>query len=281
MAGAVATLMAVKPLGSVRLLRKVMVWLVLIASVVLFVQVLSQPRQAIPQEAVLGFWPAVDLAVAGVVSFAPLAADYSRHSQTRKAAFWGSSLGYGLAAIAYYTLGVLAVAHLGATDVIAALVALPAGAIALGILLTDEVDEAFANIYSTTMSVQNIAPNVDRRIVAVAIGVIATSAGRLPRLRSVPVVPVPDRLGVRAAVRRGRGGLPAGQRATVGREPDLATALGARGGLGGRVRGVPAGLPRHRAGLVGLLVRGGRGHPLHPADLAGVLGGGHRGGCAC
>jgi len=147
---------------------------VLIASVVLFVQVLSQPRQAIPQDAVLGFWPAVDLAVAGVVSFAPLAADYSRHSKTRKAAFWGSSLGYGLAAIAYYILGVLAVAHLGATDVIAALVALPAGAIALGILLTDEVDEAFANIYSTTMSVQNIAPNVDRRIVAVAIGVIAT-----------------------------------------------------------------------------------------------------------
>ena len=173
-AGAVATLMAVKPLGSVRLLRKVMVWLVLIASVVLFVQVLSQPRQAIPQEAVLGFWPAVDLAVAGVVSFAPLAADYSRHSQTRKAAFWGSSLGYGLAAIAYYTLGVLAVAHLGATDVIGALVALPAGAIALGILLTDEVDEAFANIYSTTMSVQNIAPNLDRRIVAVVIGVTAT-----------------------------------------------------------------------------------------------------------
>lgn len=174
LAGAVATLMAVKPLGSVRLLRKVMVWLVLIASVVLFVSVLLQPRQAIPQDAVLGFWPAVDLAVAGVVSFAPLAADYSRHSRTRKAAFWGSSLGYGLAAIAYYSLGVFAVAHLGATDVIAALVALPVGAVALAILLTDEVDEAFANVYSTTMSIQNIAPNLDRRVVAVVVGVIAT-----------------------------------------------------------------------------------------------------------
>ena len=174
LAGAVATLMAVRPLGSVRMLRKVMVWLVLIASVVLFVQVLLQPRQPMPQAAVLGFWPAVDLAVAGVVSFAPLAADYSRHSKTRKAAFWGSSLGYGLAAVAYYTLGVFAVAHLGATDVIAALVALPAGAIALAILLTDEVDEAFANIYSTTMSVQNLFGTLDRRIVAVAIGVIAT-----------------------------------------------------------------------------------------------------------
>jgi NCS1 family nucleobase:cation symporter-1 len=174
LAGAVATLMAVRPLGSVRLLRKVMVWLVLVASVFLFVQVLLRPAQPIPQDSVLGFWPGVDLAVAGVVSFAPLAADYSRHSRTRGAAFWGASLGYGLAAIAYYALGVFAVANLGAADVIKALVLLPAGGIALAILLVDEVDEAFANVYSTTMSVQNLLPRLDRRIVAVIIGVLAT-----------------------------------------------------------------------------------------------------------
>ena len=174
LAGAAATVMAVRPLGSVRLLRKIMIWLVLAASVYLFVQVLLQPRQSIPQESVLGFWPAVDLAVAGVVSFAPLAADYSRHSQTRKAAFWGASLGYGLAAIAYYALGVYAVLNLGASDVITALVTLPAGAVAIAILLVDEVDEAFANVYSTTMSVHNLLPQVDRRIVALLIGATAT-----------------------------------------------------------------------------------------------------------
>ena len=174
LAGAAATVMAVRPLGSVRLLRKIMVWLVLAASVYLFIQVLMQPRQSIPQESVLGFWPAVDLAVAGVVSFAPLAADYSRHSQTRKAAFWGASLGYGLAAIAYYALGVFAVLNLGASDVITALVTLPAGAIAIAILLVDEVDEAFANVYSTTMSVHNLLPQVDRRVVALLIGATAT-----------------------------------------------------------------------------------------------------------
>jgi putative hydroxymethylpyrimidine transporter CytX len=140
----------------------------------LFVQVLLQPRQSIPQDAVLGFWPAVDLAIAGVISFAPLAADYSRHSRTRKAAFWGASLGYGLAAIAYYALGVFAVVNLGASDVITALVTLPAGAIAITILLVDEVDEAFANVYSTTMSVHNILPQLDRRILALIIGVTAT-----------------------------------------------------------------------------------------------------------
>jgi nucleobase:cation symporter-1, NCS1 family len=174
LAGAAATVMALRPLGSVRLLRKIMVWLVLAASVYLFAQVLLQPRQSIPQESVLGFWPAVDLAVAGVVSFAPLAADYSRHSRTRKAAFWGASLGYGLAAVAYYALGVFAVVNLGASDVITALVTLPAGAIAIAILLVDEVDEVFANVYSTTMSVHNILPQVDRRIIAVLIGVTAT-----------------------------------------------------------------------------------------------------------
>src|SRR5215211_6122498 len=157
LAGSVATLMAVRPLGSVRLLRKVMVWLVLVASVYLFVQVLLQPRQSIPQDSVLGFWPAVDLAIAGVISYAALAADYSRHSQTRKAAFWGASLGYGLTAIIYYALGVFAVATLqtNSEDVITALVTLPAGAIALLILLVDEVDEAYANVYSTTMSAHN------------------------------------------------------------------------------------------------------------------------------
>jgi nucleobase:cation symporter-1, NCS1 family len=174
LAGAAATAMAIRPLGSVRLLRKIMVWLVLAASIFLFVQVLLQPRQSIPQESVLGFWPAVDLAIAGVISYAALAADYSRHSRTRKAAFWGASLGYGLAAVAYYTLGVLAVVNLGASDVITALVTLPAGAIAITILLVDEVDEAFANVYSTTMSVHNLIPKLDRRIVALIIGATAT-----------------------------------------------------------------------------------------------------------
>ncbi|TWD80761.1 putative hydroxymethylpyrimidine transporter CytX [Kribbella amoyensis] len=177
LAGLIATAMAVRPLGSVKLLRKFMVWLVLLASVYLFVQVLSKPVHALPQDSVFGFWPAVDLAAAGVVSFAPLAADYTRHSRTNKAAFAGSSLGYGLAAIVYYGLGVIAVATLqtNSTDVITALVTLPAGAIALFVLLVDEVDEAYANVYSTTMAAHNLVGHLDRRWLSVAIGVIATT----------------------------------------------------------------------------------------------------------
>jgi len=174
--GVVATLMAIRPLGSVRVLRKIVIWLVLAASVYLFVQVLLQPGHPISADQAIGFWPGVDLAVAGVVSFAPLAADYSRHARSRGSAFWGAGLGYGLAAIAYYALGAFAVAHLGATSatMIDALVALPVGAVALLILLVDEVDEAFANIYSTTMSVQNLFGRLDRRWVAIGVGVVAT-----------------------------------------------------------------------------------------------------------
>ncbi len=176
LAGAIATTMAVRPLGSVKVLRKFMIWLVLAASVFLFIQVLREPFHDLPQDGVFGFWPAVDLAAAGVVSFAPLAADYTRHSKSNKAAFAGSSLGYGLAAVVYFTLGVLAVATLQTTDadVITALVTLPAGAVALLVLLVDEVDEAYANIYSTTMSAHNLVGHVDRRWISVGIGVFAT-----------------------------------------------------------------------------------------------------------
>jgi putative hydroxymethylpyrimidine transporter CytX len=175
-AGLIATAMAVRPLGSVKLLRKFMVWLVLLASVYLFIQVLSKPVHDLPQDSVFGFWPGVDLAAAGVVSFAPLAADYTRHSRTNKAAFAGSAFGYGLAAILYYALGVIAVATLqtNSTDVITALVTLPAGAIALFVLLVDEVDEAYANVYSTTMAAHNLIGHIDRRWISVAIGIIAT-----------------------------------------------------------------------------------------------------------
>lgn len=175
-AGAIATVMALRPLGSVRTLRRYAVWLVLAASAYLFYQVLQHPLPGFTDGGFGGFWPAVDLAVAAVVSFAPLAADYSRHSVSPRAAFGGASLGYGLAAVVYIVLGVLAVhaLHTDGDNVVTALVALPAGWVALLILLVDETDEAFANIYSTTMSTQNIAPRLDRRIISVAIGVLAT-----------------------------------------------------------------------------------------------------------
>jgi purine-cytosine permease-like protein len=86
----------------------------------------------------------------------------------------------------YFVLGVLAVLTIAGageaftpTDFVPALLALPAGAVALVVLLVDEVDEAFANVYSTAMSTQNLVPRWDRRVIAVVVGVLATALALL------------------------------------------------------------------------------------------------------
>jgi nucleobase:cation symporter-1, NCS1 family len=176
--GVVVTLMAVRPLGSVKVLRTLMLWLVLAGSVALFWVVLARPEHSLDQSGALGFWPAVDLAAAQVVSFCPLAADYSRHSKSVRGSFWSAFAGYGIAIGAYYALGVLAVTHLtgdlSGMNVIGALMALPIGLLAVGLLMFDELDDAFADVYSATVSVHNLAPSLDRRWVSVGVGMVAT-----------------------------------------------------------------------------------------------------------
>jgi putative hydroxymethylpyrimidine transporter CytX len=174
-AGAVATLMALRPLGVVRgYLRRIAVWAVLASTVYLFVRVLGQDFPAFGDGSWKAFWKGADIVIALPVSWIPLAADYSRHSRSARAAFGGAFLGYGAATVAFFSLGILAHSSLGGTDVIASLLALPAGALALLILAADEVDEAFANIYSTVVSTQNVAPRVDRRLVTIPVGMLCT-----------------------------------------------------------------------------------------------------------
>jgi putative hydroxymethylpyrimidine transporter CytX len=175
LAGAGATLMAIRPLAVVRTLRRFAVWLVVAATTYLFLAVVRQGLPAFGTGSWSGFWAAMDVVVALPVSWAPLAADYARHSRSPGAAFGGAFLGYALASTAYFALGVFALVTVVGADtdpysVIAALLAVPAGALALAILVVDELDEAFANVYSTAMSAHNFLPQVDRRVLAVGVG---------------------------------------------------------------------------------------------------------------
>lgn len=175
-AGVLATLLAIWPLGFVRKLRRYAVWVVLAASAYLLVEVVRAGVRPPEGGSWQGFWLAVDVVVALPISWAPLAADYARHSRTPRAAFAGAMGGFSAAATAYFLLGVLAITGAPAgTDPMAALLALPAGALALAILVLDEIDEAFANLYSTAVSAQNFRPTLDRRWVAVAVGGVATA----------------------------------------------------------------------------------------------------------
>ena len=176
LAGAAATLLALRPLGVVRSLRRYAVWAVALATTYLFVQVLREPLPSLTEGSWDGFWRAFDVAIALPVSWIPLAADYSRHARSGRSAFVGAAGGYGTAVIVYFALGVLAVSALRPADgdVLGALLAVPIGALAVAILVLDELDEAFANLYSSAVSVQNAAPRADRRLVAASIGVLAT-----------------------------------------------------------------------------------------------------------
>jgi nucleobase:cation symporter-1, NCS1 family len=175
-AGAIATGMALRPLGSVRLLKRIAVVAVLASSAYFLVETLRRPLGGFAAGGWTGFWTSMDLVVALPVSWVPLVADYSRFSRSPRAAALGTGIGYAASSAVFFLLGVLALrAYPGADqDVVGALLAVPAGAVALVILAVDEVDEAFANIYSTATSAQNLLPRADRRVLAVLVGALAT-----------------------------------------------------------------------------------------------------------
>jgi nucleobase:cation symporter-1, NCS1 family len=175
-AGLLATLMAIRPLGAVRLLARYAVWASIAAVVYLFVQVLTHYRPTAPESGATSFWTAADIVIALPISWFPLAADYTRHDRSGRTALGGSAIGYGVATVVMFVLGVLALAAYGRSglDVVDALLRVPFGIAALLFLVVLELDEAFANVYSTAVSAQNVVSRVDRRWLALGTGVLAT-----------------------------------------------------------------------------------------------------------
>lgn len=178
-AGVLTTLMAVRPLGSVRVLRRYALVAVVVVMGYLIVELLTEPHPSFFQGGFTGFWAGLDLVVGASVSWIPLAADFSRHSRTERGAFGGSFFGYAAAQIICYSLGLLALSTVAAADpsqagMFGAFVAVPLGWLAFGVLILRELDESFANVYSTAISAQNLLPRVDRRVLAIGVGVGAT-----------------------------------------------------------------------------------------------------------
>jgi purine-cytosine permease-like protein len=177
------TVMAIWPLGAVRMLRRFALVAVLAAMTYLFVQLGRNPVASLTAGSWSGFWTSADVVIAVAVSWIPLAADYSRHSRTQRAAFGGALVGYSVTQVACYALGLLAFATVvPVTDdsaalqhsLFAAFIAVPVGWLAFGVLIARELDESFANVYSTVMSVQNLRPLADRRVLAVVVGAVTT-----------------------------------------------------------------------------------------------------------
>jgi putative hydroxymethylpyrimidine transporter CytX len=178
LAGLITGLLTIRPLGAIRVLRRYATGAVLVVMCYLFVQLIRHPLPGFTHGTWSGYWAATDTVVAVAISFAPLAADYTRHSRSPRAAFAGALAGYSATQVLCYVIGLLAlvtVARGNPQHIYGAFIALPAGAIGFAILAARELDQSFADVYSTAVSVQNMRPLWDRRILAGAITTLATA----------------------------------------------------------------------------------------------------------
>ena len=130
----------------------------------------------------LTFAQGVDLTIAMPVSWLPLVADYTRFSRGRSTAFFGSGLGYLIPNVWLYALGAVLLLSRDVSDAPNLLTSVAVGglasAVALLALTVDETDEAFANIYSTAVSLQNVVPRASQRLL-IALGAVAATIGAL------------------------------------------------------------------------------------------------------
>jgi NCS1 family nucleobase:cation symporter-1 len=183
--GAITTAMAVAgPLTVIRRwLERFAVWAVLASTAYLTWYALTRfdlgALARRPGQGGLSFWAGVDIAIALPVSWVPLVADYARFGRSARATFWGTGAGYFLAQVWFYALGVLFLLGIGQGDVIAAVVAVPAGLLAMAVLVVDEGDEVFANLYSAGVSLQNAVPRLPGRGLPLAFGAAATCLAAL------------------------------------------------------------------------------------------------------
>jgi putative hydroxymethylpyrimidine transporter CytX len=123
-----------------------------------------------------GFWTAVDIVIAMPISWMPLVGDYSRFGRKPGPAALGTALGYLVANIWFYALGALILLATNVTQEPKGFVEsimLLAGPLALLILLVDEPDEAWADVYSCAVSLQNIRPSANQRSLVLGVGGLA------------------------------------------------------------------------------------------------------------
>jgi len=101
---------------------------------------------------------AIDLVIAMPVSWLPLVADYARHGRNGRSALHGTWLGYAVANIWGYGLGVLVALVLPSEDLVTALLLAQGGLIALSLIIVDEIDNTYGDVYSGSVCMHSLLP---------------------------------------------------------------------------------------------------------------------------
>jgi len=182
-AGSMAVVMAIlgPEMVARKILRRFMTPLVAIAIVYLLLRLAfdsGSSELALAVVGGLGLMAAIDLVAANYASWVPLVPDYTRFAKSVKGAALGAGTGFFIAASITFSVGVLAAVTTGtiasAEGGVAVMLALPLGLLVAAILTVDETEKAFANVYSTAVSLRNLAPSAPQTPIIIVVGIIIT-----------------------------------------------------------------------------------------------------------
>ena len=168
-------------------LSKFAVWIVYGSTIVMLVSIIISTNGAGSESIInsnstgtttsstsnFSFFNSLDLVIAMPLSWLPLVADYNRFAKNSKNAFYGTFIGFSITNCLFYVIGFL----LGISDIFAILVAIQTFfyGFFLLVLIVDEVDNVFANIFSSVMSFKNIYNKINYKYLVIfftALGVL-------------------------------------------------------------------------------------------------------------
>ena len=155
-------------------LEKAGIWIVLATAAWMTIYVATHASFATlvnrPGDGSLNFAQGIDLVVAMPISWLPLVADFNRFAKSSRTSFWGTVSGFAVSNVLFFTLGVLLILVLPTADLIGSIMTVAFGAAGLALLLGDETDNAFADVYSGAISIKNVLPALSTRALVTAIG---------------------------------------------------------------------------------------------------------------
>lgn len=128
-----------------------------------------------PGNQTMGFLSAIDLVIAMPVSWLPLVADYARHGNNGRSAMKATWIAYALANIWCYALGFLVVS-VSAPDIslVHTLLLAQGGLLALGLILIDELDNAYGDVYSASLNSHSLFKSWNFKTLGLLIAVLCT-----------------------------------------------------------------------------------------------------------
>ena len=139
-----------------------------------------------PGDGSMGMMSALDLVIAMPVSWLPLVADYSRYGVSASGTLRGTWLGYALANVWCYALGILIISTTPpGADLVATLLLAQGGLLALGLILIDETDNAYGDVHSGAVSFSFLARRGSIRSAGMLLAALATGCALVLPMHSL------------------------------------------------------------------------------------------------